>query len=81
MQDIKEIKNRPFFKKIEWEKLAKKQIEAPFKPKLSGPKDLRYFDKLFTDENPAESIPDRRSSAQKLSNKYDAFTYCDSKLQ
>ena len=55
-----------------------KDIEAPFKPKVSGPKDLRYFDKMFTDEAPIESMPGNTlNSVQKAHNKYDEFTYRD----
>ena len=58
--------------------LENKEIEPPFKPKVSGPKDLRYFDKMFTDEVPIESVPNATlNSVQKAHNKYDEFTYRD----
>lgn len=41
-----EIKRHEFFKTIDWNKLARKELKAPFQPKLSSPKDLRYFDKV-----------------------------------
>ena len=75
---MEEIKKHPFFETINWENLKLKEIEPPFKPKVAGPKDLRYFDKMFTDEAPVESVPNQvMNSVQKVSNKYDEFTYRD----
>lgn len=55
-----------------------KQIEAPFKPNVSGPKDLRYFDKMFTEDTAEDSMPDTTfNSVQKEANKYAGFTFRD----
>jgi Protein kinase C terminal domain len=63
---------------MDWEKLYKKQIEPFFKPSVTGPKDLRYFDKIFTDVPPIDSIPENSlNSVQKASNTYDGFTYTE----
>ena len=48
--------NHPWFKNIDWEKLSKKELPAPFKPIVSGPEDLRNIDKLFTNE-PLQDTP------------------------
>lgn len=54
----------------------KKEIDAPFKPKLSGPKDLRYFDKMFLDTPIEESVPNQNlNSVAREANKYRDFTY------
>jgi hypothetical protein len=42
-----EIKRHEFFKQISWEKLLKKEIKAPFIPKINNNTDLRYFDKVL----------------------------------
>lgn len=44
--DAHEIKNHPFFKGIDWEKIIEKSFSPPFKPKLLNEQDLRYFDKV-----------------------------------
>lgn len=31
-EDAREIKRHPFFKKLSWEKLYRKEIPAPFRP-------------------------------------------------
>lgn len=45
-----EIKLHKFFSEIDWDQLSQKKYPPPFKPKISHPKDLRHFDKLFTEE-------------------------------
>jgi len=47
-------------------------LEAPFRPILSGLKDLKYFDTAFTGKNPDMSVNDR---AQNSENKFPGFTY------
>lgn len=61
--------------------LSSKQIIPPFKPKVSGPMDLRNFDKQITDERAAESVDTKSmSAAQKIRNRYEGFTYIDKDL-
>jgi len=73
-----EIQAHPFFEGMDWAKLSKKEIEPPFKPKVTGPRDLRNFDRMFTDETPEESlITTNLDSQQKAAAKYEGFTYHD----
>ena len=53
--DSNELKRHPWFAKIDWDKLMKKQLEPPFKPVVSGPEDTRNIDKMFTNETPKET--------------------------
>lgn len=46
--DAKDIKLHPFFKKIDWDLLAKKKISAPFKPKIRDEMDTSNFSDEFT---------------------------------
>ena len=48
--DALEIKRHSFFKDLNWELLASTKIQSPYKLKVSGPLDLRHFDKCFTHE-------------------------------
>lgn len=43
-----EIKAHRFFKGIDWEKLAKKEISAPFKPNIQHELDTNNFSDDFT---------------------------------
>ena len=69
---MEEIKKHPFFASVEWDKLQKREIEAPFTPLISGPRDLKYFDVAFTGKNPDMSMTDKTMNSQ---NKYMDFTY------
>jgi hypothetical protein len=42
-----EIKNHAWFKSFNWEKLIKREIEAPFVPILTNDMEVTYFDKEF----------------------------------
>lgn len=43
-----EIKLHPFFAGIDWDRLAKKEIPAPFKPNIKHPLDTSNFSEEFT---------------------------------
>jgi serine/threonine protein kinase len=79
--EFNEIKTHPFFEGIDWTMLEKKEVIPPFKPKITGPMDLRNFDKNFTDERAAESIDvANMSEGQKNRNRYEGFTYEGNKI-
>jgi len=65
--DFEEIKNHPWFADLNWEKLAKKEIETPFKPQVSGDKWLQNFDEEFTQE---EAIMSYAPTNMDLINKH-----------
>nr|XP_045595214.1 uncharacterized protein LOC123756175 [Procambarus clarkii] len=43
-----EIMDQPFFKYIDWNKIERKEVETPYKPRLRHILDVQYFDPLFT---------------------------------
>lgn len=47
-RNILDIKNHPFFAGLDWEKLAKKDISAPFKPLITNDLDTSNFADEFT---------------------------------
>ncbi|XP_045493709.1 putative protein kinase C delta type homolog isoform X4 [Colias croceus] len=47
-----DIRDQDFFKPIQWDKLERRELEAPFKPKVRHPLDTQYFDRAFTGERP-----------------------------
>ncbi|CAH1183529.1 unnamed protein product [Phaedon cochleariae] len=51
MQDggVQKIKSHKWFLGFDWAKLAKCEVPSPFKPKLSGPVDTKYFDQFKKD--------------------------------
>ena len=46
-----EIKKSAFFKDMDFDKVYNKEYKPPFKPKLNGDLDLKYFDINFTEGN------------------------------
>uniref|UniRef100_UPI00398E3270 ribosomal protein S6 kinase alpha-5 isoform X2 n=1 Tax=Pristiophorus japonicus TaxID=55135 RepID=UPI00398E3270 len=50
-----EIKSHPFFQKINWDELAAKSIEAPFKPVIRDELDVSNFAEEFTEMDPTYS--------------------------
>ncbi|KAG2735978.1 hypothetical protein G9P44_000068 [Scheffersomyces stipitis] len=58
MNDAHEIKNHPFFKDIDWNKLLNKSYLPPFKPNVENLLDTSNFDQDFTNEQPQDSVVD-----------------------
>ena len=71
--DAKKIKEHPFFKDIDWEKYWKKEIQPPFIPQLDSEIDLKYFDKMFTDEQLTSNRPTVMRESRLT--EYKDFTY------
>eukprot|EP00055_Hartaetosiga_balthica_P004806 m.13159 g.13159 ORF g.13159 m.13159 type:complete len:678 (-) comp4115_c0_seq1:177-2210(-) len=49
-EGVKEVMAHKFFKTIDWEKLEKRQVEPPFKPRVKSERDTDNFDSEFTRE-------------------------------
>ena len=83
-----EIKKSEFFKEIDFDKVYNKEYKPPFKPKLMGELDLKYFDINFTEENIdsedsliVNSLGAPKTNSDKKENKeniqpFDGFSYC-----
>lgn len=53
--DAKELKRHPFFKTLDWEKLYRKEIPAPFRPVIRNELDVSNFAEEFTTMIPTDS--------------------------
>ncbi|XP_045446261.1 probable serine/threonine-protein kinase drkD [Melitaea cinxia] len=47
-----DVRDQQFFGPIHWERLERRELEAPFKPRVRHPMDTQYFDRAFTGERP-----------------------------
>ncbi|KAG5892006.1 hypothetical protein JTB14_024447 [Gonioctena quinquepunctata] len=54
-EDARELKRHSFFKKLDWGKLARKEISAPFKPVIKNELDVSNFSEEFTAMPPTDS--------------------------
>ena len=78
--DAKKIKEHPYFKGINWEQYWNKETEPPFIPELDSEIDLKYFDKMFTEEPIDSDRPSINTRTREHSN-YKGFTYVTNSVQ
>ena len=73
------LKNHEYFKNINWDDLENKKIKAPFVPNLDNSMDLKYFDKIFTEEVniTKENNDDSLNNSTKTTDNYVNFSYFD----
>jgi len=69
-----EVKQHPWFSDIDWDKLVRKEIDPPFKPKVKSIDDTSQIDPTFTKERPVDSVPDQSVLSDSVSN-FEGFTY------
>uniref|UniRef100_A0A0N5A696 Non-specific serine/threonine protein kinase n=1 Tax=Parastrongyloides trichosuri TaxID=131310 RepID=A0A0N5A696_PARTI len=76
-KDFDEIKNHPFFLPIDWDKLLKREVKAPYIPKLKGEYDFSNIDDEFTSIPPNINslIPQGGLSHSIKDNDFINFTY------
>lgn len=90
--DAEELMAHPFFNDVDWNRLSKKMVSPPFKPKLKGELDTSNFDPEFTnalsDGNPSSlnaraaalaSGVDTNSTplSPTMQNQFKGFTFVD----
>jgi serine/threonine protein kinase len=73
------IKNHKFFNGVDWDKALKKEYKPPFIPELLDELDLKYFDKIFTEEklDLNKSQKSKTSESIKSDDNYKNFSYVD----
>ncbi|XP_025092900.1 ribosomal protein S6 kinase beta-1-like isoform X3 [Pomacea canaliculata] len=72
--DSEPIKAHPFFRQINWTKLALRQIEPPYKPDVTSEEDTSQFDIKFTRQTPVDS-PDDTVLSDSVNRVFQGFTY------
>mmetsp|Transcript_31952 Transcript_31952/g.48873 ORF Transcript_31952/g.48873 Transcript_31952/m.48873 type:complete len:637 (-) Transcript_31952:361-2271(-) len=74
--DAEDVQNHVFFTSVEWDKLAKGEVQPPWKPEIHGSMDTSQFDKEFTNM-PIHSPRSyqRLDSSTPVDNTFAGFTY------
>lgn len=76
--DPETVKAHPFFASIDWVLLFRVEVEPPWKPNVEEASDVKNFDAIFTEDEPADSQVDSNLSLKaKLKNNYAGFTYAE----
>jgi len=71
-----EVRKHKFFNGIDWEKLERKELDAPFKPKVKSETDISQIDTAFTQEKPQDSLVESAlSETAARENNFDGFTF------
>jgi len=75
LQDPLKIKAHPFFNGIQWEKMYKKDVKAPFLPPVTGLDDDSQISTEFTDTPVSEEEPKKAPTGKKAPIHFDGFTF------
>lgn len=70
-----EVKHHPWFGDIDWDKLVRKEIDPPFKPKVKSMDDTSQIDPTFTRERAIDSVPDPSVLSESVQGNFEGFTY------
>lgn len=79
-EGAKEIKADPWFASIDWDKLIKKEIKPPFKPKITAVDDTGNFDEEYTREIVGNTpiSPSKLADLKQYQDHFEGMTYVPS---
>jgi serum/glucocorticoid-regulated kinase 2 len=72
-----EVKQHPFFKGVDFDKVLRKEYKPPFIPKLKDDLDLSYFDESFTELRVDSEKNDEKDEGKDKKDdfKFEGFSY------
>lgn len=68
------IKSHPFFRRIDWVKIENKEVQPPYKPKITDDRLGENFDPNFTNAR-LTMTPSDESVIANLNDEFDGFSY------
>jgi serum/glucocorticoid-regulated kinase 2 len=73
--DASEIKEHPFFKPLDFERLARKELKPPYKPRVKNELDVGNIEDEFTCETPKDTPVINTGSMLAAKDAFVGFTY------
>lgn len=78
-KDMHTIKNHRFFRKIQWAKLERREIEPPIKPLITDPELAENFSSEFTDLAVSPVVPSPLSGSKSEQDPFGGFSFVGSR--
>lgn len=69
---IEEIMNHKYFEGVDWKGIREQSLKTPFKPDVQNEEDLRYFDKIFTEDDSMD-LDDHDKFIPEITNQKDRY--------
>jgi hypothetical protein len=76
-RDAAELKEHPFFKEVNWDKMMARKVMPPWSPQVAGSLDTSQFDSEFTSMMPTVSPDVRDAYFGSLDRAFEGFSYVD----
>jgi serine/threonine protein kinase len=73
--DAEEIQSHAFFKSIDFDKMVKKELKVPYKPKVADEMDTSHIEEEFTSETPKDTPVMKTGSMIAAKDMFEGFTY------
>lgn len=70
-----DVMGHPFFEGLDWDQVFRKELKAPYKPKVRGKADTSNFDSEFTSEAVVDSIVP--TTAMAAAADFKGFTFAE----
>uniref|UniRef100_A0A3B3X1Y0 Protein kinase C n=1 Tax=Poecilia mexicana TaxID=48701 RepID=A0A3B3X1Y0_9TELE len=75
------LQSHSFFKSINWQALARREVEPPFKPKVKAPNDCSNFDREFLNEKARLSYSDKNFIDSMDQAAFAGFSFINPKME